>query len=170
MFYPNDCGSKPRFFYVVGELANTVTVYSVAYTQDAIELTEIQTISTLPEDYPDKLAPAAGEIQLSPTKNKDGQHTLYVSNRLDFVFNNGGNSMASYTVDDASGKLELLEIFDARVNNTRHFTIHESGQWLLAGGQVSNDVAVLELDINTGKAGAEVGKFEVDQPVCLTWL
>lgn len=170
VFYPNEAGTESRYLYVVGEVSNTVTVYSVSYADSAMELTEIQTISTLPADYPDKLAPAAGEIQLSPTKNKDGLHTLYVSNRLDFVFNEGTNSMASYTIDDCSGELQLLEIFDVRVNNTRHFTLHESGEWLVAGGVVSNDVVVLDVDVETGKVGEQLSRFEIDQPVCLTWL
>lgn len=169
-FYPPNCAAK--FYYVVGEKSNTVIAYSVLYTDDGLELSELQTLSTLPDDYKDKLAPAAGEIQVSPHAHGNGQHTLYVSNRLDFVYEPGtGNSMAAYTVDKCSGKLELLEIFNAQVNNTRHFTVHPSGKWMVTEGMESGDLAVLEVGKEDGKVGKEaVARFEIDQPACLTWL
>ncbi|KAL1955649.1 hypothetical protein VTO42DRAFT_8194 [Malbranchea cinnamomea] len=167
--------ASSSYYYLVGELSNTVTAFAVSYEKEAdtvsssIKLTEIQRLSTLPDDYPDPLAPAAAEIALSPTTNRDGRHTLYVSNRLDNVFP-GSNSIAAYTVDAADGSLQLLGLFDAAVEHTRHFAIHPSGKWLLTEGMSSNNLVVFELETDTGNIGEKKGTVEVEQPVCLTWL
>ncbi|EER29119.1 hypothetical protein CPC735_068010 [Coccidioides posadasii C735 delta SOWgp] len=163
VFYP--ATDKPKFYYVVGELSNTLTVFSVEYTDKALKLTEIQTISTLPEDHAKDKGPAAGEIILHP----NGKH-LYVSNRLDTVFPHA-NSIASYEIDESSGRLKLLEVFNSGVVNIRHLSIHPSGEWLITEGQDSNNIKSFQLDPNTGKVEKEESSsLLIEKPVCLQWL
>ncbi|KAM5439573.1 hypothetical protein MferCBS31731_004328 [Microsporum ferrugineum] len=151
---------KPKFYYVVGELSNTVTVLSVEYTAETIKLTEVQTMSTLPDGQ----TGAAGELILSPS----GKH-LYASNRLDKIFP-GSSSVASYTIDDMTGKLNLLEIFNGGVENIRHMSIHPSGKWFVTEGQDSNNIKVFTLDPASGKVGTEAkSTVEIQKPVCLQW-
>ncbi|EGD83857.1 hypothetical protein H112_07538 [Trichophyton rubrum D6] len=158
VLYP--AADKPRFYYVVGELSNTVTAMSVEYTVETIKLTEIQTLSTLPDGQ----TGAAGELILSPS----GKH-LYASNRLDKVFP-GSSSVASYTIDQMTGKLKLLEIFNGGVENIRHMSIHPSGKWFVTEGQNSNDIKVFALDPQTGKVTPEAkSTLEIEKPVCLQW-
>lgn len=161
-FYPPE---DPKFYYVVGELSNTVTAYSVETGGEKPKFTQTQVISTLPEKYPEPKVAAAGEIVLAPS----GKH-IYVSNRLDTVFD-GTSSIASYTVDPVKGKLELISIFDGHVDNIRHLNIHPSGEWLVTAGQDSGNIKTFSLDPETGKAGEEsVGTLEYEKPVCVQWL
>ncbi|KAK2875588.1 hypothetical protein FQN49_001593 [Arthroderma sp. PD_2] len=152
---------KPKFYYVVGELSNTVTVFSIQYTKETIKLTEVQTISTLPEGK----TGAAGELILSPS----GKH-MYASNRLDKIFPNS-SSVASYSIDEKSGKLKLLEIFNGGVENIRHMTIHPSGKWFVTEGHDSNTIKVFTLDSKSGKVDTEAkSTVNIEKPVCLQWL
>ncbi|KAF3491400.1 carboxy-cis,cis-muconate cyclase [Arthroderma uncinatum] len=151
---------KPKFYYVVGELSNTVTAFSMEYTNETIKLTEVQTISTLPEGK----TGAAGEIILSPS----GKY-LYVSNRLDKVFPDA-SSVAQYSIDEKSGKLKLLEIFNGGVENIRHMTIHPSGKWFVTEGQDSGTIKVFTLDPESGKVNTEAkSTLNIQKPVCLQW-
>ncbi|EEP81583.1 predicted protein [Uncinocarpus reesii 1704] len=163
VFYPAD--GTPKFFYVVGELSNTVTAFSVEQTDKELNFKEIQSISTLPEKYPNPQGPAAGEVIVHP----NGKF-LYVSNRLDTVFPNA-NSIASYEIDASSGRLKLLEIFNGGVVNIRHFSIHPDGEWMIIEGHNSNSIKSFQLDPKTGKVEKkESSALFLDRPVCLQWL
>ncbi|EFQ98333.1 carboxy-cis,cis-muconate cyclase [Nannizzia gypsea CBS 118893] len=158
VLYP--AADKSKFYYVVGELSNTVTVMSVEYMVDTLKLTEIQTLSTLPDGQKG----AAGELIISPS----GKH-LYASNRLDKIFPNS-SSIASYSIDQMTGKLKLLEIFNGGVENIRHMSIHPSGKWFVAEGQNSNNIKVFSLDPESGKVNIEAkSTLEIEKPVCLQW-
>lgn len=162
VFYP--ATGKAKLFYVVGELSNSVTAFSVEYTNDNLKFTEVQALSTLPDKYPDPKTPAAGELILHP----NGKF-LYASNRLDNVFPNA-NSIASYEVDASTGKLKLLEIFNSGVVNVRHISIHPSGEWLITQGHNSNNIKSFQLDPRTGKAERkESSELKIEKPVCLQW-
>ena len=167
-FYPPT--GEPKFYYLVGEIGNTVTVFSLSYGE-TLDFKEIQSISTLPDDYPhDPDHGAASEIAFTMGEG-DVPPRVYVSNRLDSVFPNE-SSMASYTLDPSTGKLTLLDIFPSGVERVRHFSIHPSGTWLINEGEDSNTIGVLKLDKETGKVvdGDKARVFDMNQPLCLNWL
>ncbi len=80
-----------RFGYVISEMANTVTAFE--YDSSRGELTEIQSISTLPEDF--RGASFTAEVQVHPSGK-----FVYGSNR-------GHDSIAIFAVDPETGKLQL---------------------------------------------------------------
>ncbi|WEW57221.1 hypothetical protein PRK78_002683 [Emydomyces testavorans] len=163
VFYPPT--GKPKFYFLVSELDNTVTVFSVEYGSDALKLAEVQSISTLPANYSKARGPAAGEIVVHPNSKY-----VYVSNRLEAVFPNA-SSIASYEVDASSGHLKLLEIFNSGVMNLRHLSIHPSGKWLITEGQNSNNMKSFKLDPATGKVEQkESSVLTIEKPACLQWL
>lgn len=173
VFYPPT--GEPKYYYLVGEIGNTVTVFALSYDggDGGLDFEEIQTISTLPEDYPhDPDHGAASEIVLIPGAD-DVPPRAYVSNRLDHVFpDSNSSSMASYTIDPGTGKLTLQDIFPAGVERVRHFAIHPSGDWLVSEGEDSNDIGTLKLNKETGKVvdGDKVRLYQMKKPTCLTWL
>jgi 6-phosphogluconolactonase (cycloisomerase 2 family) len=171
VFWPRT--GRARFYYLVGELDNTVTTFKVRYTKAGMQFTQTQTLSTLPAGYNSPNPAYAGEIVLSPSQNH-----IYVSNRLDTVFPDS-NSIAAYGIPDirdgkSTGALSQHEFFPSGVNNTRHFTIHPRGQWILNAGSVSNDIKTWRLDERSGRVltGQSMGGkvFSIEKPVCLTWL
>ncbi|MFD2515791.1 lactonase family protein [Pontibacter locisalis] len=145
-FHPNG-----YYAYIIHELKPIVT----ALCYDSINGTfiEIQTIETVPADY--KGENKCGGIQVSP----DGKY-LYGSNR-------GHNSIVVYAIDEASGKLNLVEYMPSGGKWPREFTIDLTGNILLVANQKSNNIATFRIDKNTGRLHATGYQTEVKKPVFL---
>ncbi|KAA8894552.1 Lactonase, 7-bladed beta-propeller-domain-containing protein [Sphaerosporella brunnea] len=161
----------PLFYYLVGELSNTVTVFAVSYpSSGGLKLTQIQRESTLPlgstttTSAAPNSTPSAAEIAITP-----GGRYVYVSNRNDKVFPDG-HSVAIYSRQATTGLLTSIGWADSGEQTLRHIALDPSGRFLLVEGQDSNEIAVLPVDATTGKLGAAVGKFAVPGgPVCVTF-
>ena len=134
-------GAGPRHFtfnkdgskmYIINELSSTMTVLDVASDGS---LSEIQTISTLPEYWAERNACAA--IQLS----KDGNY-LYGSNR-------GHNSIVTYKVA-ADGRLSLVGFTSDGINWPRNFTLDPSGKYLLVGNERAGNIGLFTIDKASG--------------------
>ncbi len=140
---------KGGFAFVNGEMKSDVT----SFVHDAVNgvLTPIHTLSTLPEGT--KLeSSSSAEIHCHP----NGKF-VYISNR-------GHDSIAVFSIA-ADGKLTLVEIADARVKVPRGFDISPDGQWLIAAGQASNDLALHAVDAETGRLEFKAIIGEVGAPV-----
>ncbi len=124
-------GKDANFVYVINEHGNTVTTFK----RDGGALENLQTLSTLPENYEGKSYTA--EIETHP----NGKF-LYGSNR-------GHDSIAIFKIDEKSGKLESWG--EAPTGAwPRHFTIAPGGDWLLAANQNDSSITVFRLDAATG--------------------
>jgi 6-phosphogluconolactonase len=144
----NPEGSK---FYAINEIDCTIT--SFAWDADSGTLTERETVSTLTAPVPGN---STAEIAFLP-----GGKTLLGSNR-------GHNSLATYAVQ-ADGALKLLG--HAPTGGVpRHFGVHPSGKWVLAGGQNNNAITVLAVDGKSGTLTAQGEPFPVLSPVCIVFL
>lgn len=152
-------GSGPRHFafhpkggfaYANNEMALTVT----AFKHDAATggLTEIQTISTMPEGA-ERKGVSTAEIFTHPNGK-----WLYVSNR-------GHNTIAVFAIG-ADGKLTPVEHVQVPAV-PRGFALSPDGEWLISGGQDSNQIAVFKVDPATGKLKANGQTAEVGSPVCV---
>ena len=140
-----------KFAYANNEMGLSVT----AFARDAASgaLTALETVPTLPEGAP-KAGVSTAEIFCHPTGK-----WLYVSNR-------GHDTIAVYAIG-ADGKLQWIEAAPAQVKVPRGFGIDPSGQWLIAGGQNDNRIAVLKIDTATGKLTATDQSAAVGSPVCV---
>jgi len=155
-------GSGPRHFalhpggkhaWCVNELALTVTGF--AWDAAAGTLTEIETLSTLPADVADRKGFSCAEIAVHPT------------GRFLFASNRGHDSIATYRIDEATGKLSFLGVEPTRAQTPRHFAIAPGGRFLLAAGQASGTVTVFSIDEATGRLGFTGTSVEVPAPVCV---
>lgn len=153
-------GSGPRHFvfhpslaygYVINELNATITAFS--YDEDKGELSEIQTISTLPNSYEDENACA--DIHISP----DGKF-LYGSNR-------GHDSIVVYAIDPISGQLTLVEFASTIGKHPRNFAISPDGDFLLVANRDSNNIVTFHRDSHTGKLSPTGSVLNVSMPVCI---
>ena len=142
-----------RFAYVINEMVSTVTAF--AYDSKAGVLAPIQTITTLPADFNGK-GNSTAEVQVSP----DGK-LLFGSNR-------GHDSIAVFSIDEATGRLTARGHQATGGNTPRNFGVDPTGRFLLAANQNSGTVVVFRI----GKEGlSRIGAaLEVPRPVCVKFL
>ena len=116
---------------------------------------QIQTISTLPEDYSGGNGTA--EVQITP----DGRY-LFASNR-------GHDSIACFQVDAASGILTLIEIEPTGGSAPRNFGIHPNGKFIIAANQNSDSLKVFAIDQASGELEDTGHGAKCPKPVCVTF-
>ena len=143
-----------RFAYVISEMGGTLTVFVDNPEHGA--LNEIQTVSTLPEDFHGKNT--AAEVALLPSGK-----FIYASNR-------GDDSIAVFAVDEASGRLNFVERQSSHGKFPRCFAIDPTGQYLIAANQNSDSAVVFRINARTGKLTWTGQTIEVGQPVCVTFV
>jgi 6-phosphogluconolactonase len=127
-FHPNE-----KWAYCVEELSGTVAAY--AYHDGLMDsLQRIFAYSKKHEVY------SGADIHISP----DGRF-LYASNRLDTE-----NTLAIFSIDQASGRLALLGHQSTLGDHPRNFLIDPSGRFLIVANQVSGNIVVFARDLETG--------------------
>jgi 6-phosphogluconolactonase len=156
-------GSGPRHFtfgidgkhaYVINEMGGTITAF--AYEPASGALTEIQTISTLPDDFTG--FNACAEVRVHPNGG-----FLYGSNR-------GQDSIAVYRIDPAKGTLTFVEREKADIKTPRNFNIDPSGKFCLVANQDGDSVVVFKIDQKTGALDPTGNKISIGKPVCIRFL
>jgi 6-phosphogluconolactonase len=143
-----------KFAYVVNELNSTLTAFS--YEAQAGKLSQIQTVSTLPEYYDGPNL--AAEIALHP----NGKY-LYVSNR-------GNNTVILFNVDGEKGTLTYVEEQGTGGETPRHFGIEPSAKHLAIANQKSNTLLACRIDAGNGRLKPSGVFAECPSPVCVKFL
>lgn len=142
-----------KFAWCVNEL--TLTVTGFAFDPEAGTLTEVQTLSTLPDDVRGRAGFTCAEIAVHPSGR-----FLYASNR-------GHDSIAMYAIDERTGRLEFLGVEPIRASTPRHFAIVPGGKHLCVAGQGSGTVTVFAVDPATGRLTFTGESVKVPAPVCV---
>jgi 6-phosphogluconolactonase len=140
-----------RFAYVLCEMGSLVVAFR--YDSSTGRLTEIQSASTLPDGFAGENNSA--EIVVDP----DGRF-LYASNR-------GHDSVAVFSIDRETGKLERIQIESTQGRTPRNFTIDPIGRHLLVADQDSNRIVLFNRDAQTGKLVFVAKTEDAPSPVCL---
>jgi len=158
-------GSGPRHFaftpdgrhaYLINELAMTMTAFS--YDGEKGVLTEIQTITTLPDGVKAGPGMSTAHVDVHPSGK-----FVYGSNR-------GPDSIVAYAIDAATGKLTLVGHVPSGGKTPRNFGIDPTGQYLLAAHQSTNNVVVHKIDPATGALTPTGSTIEVGAAVCVKFL
>lgn len=139
-----------RHVFVINELSSTLTACS--YDSQRGGLKEIQTVSTLPEDF--KGANTCAELQVHPSGK-----FIYGSNR-------GHDSIAVFAIEPTTGMVKLVQHHSTQGKTPRHFSLDPSATWLIVENQDSNDVVVLRVDVETGRLSPTGISVKVGAPVC----
>jgi len=145
-FHPNG-----KYAYVINELHGTMTAF--AYDSASGRLTEIQTITTLPDGFDG--SNACAEVRVHPSGA-----FLYGSNR-------GHDSIVVYRIDPAKGTLTFVEHERAGVKTPRNFNIDPTGKFCLVANQSAGSVIVFRIDRETGALAPTGHKISVAKPVCI---
>jgi 6-phosphogluconolactonase len=143
-----------RYAYVINELDGTITTF--AYEPASGTLTEIQTITTLPDDFTGRRSCA--EVRVHP----NGKF-LYGSNR-------GHDSIVVYRIDPAKGTLRFVEHERAGIKTPRNFNIDPTGKFCLVANQGADSVIVFKIDQKTGALEPTGHKISIGKPVCIRFL
>jgi 6-phosphogluconolactonase len=147
-FHPNN-----KFLYVNNEMGMSVTAFE--YLGDG-KTKEIQTISTLTR--PATEADTTSEVHVHP------------SGRFLYVANRGADEIASFAIDESTGKLTVIGHTPCGGKVPRHFAIDPSGKWLLVANQDGDNVAVLKIDEKTGALSSTGNAVKMEQPMCVLFL
>jgi len=156
-------GAGPRHFafhpdakhaYVINELDCTMTAFT--YDSASGTLTEVQTVTTLPEGYGG--SNACAEVRVHPSGR-----FLYGSNR-------GHDSIVVYRIDPAQGTLTFVEHETADIKTPRNFNIDPTGRFCLVANQGGDSVAVFRIDQESGVLEPTGHKISVSSPVCIRFL
>lgn len=158
-------GSGPRhlsfhpsgtYAYVINELALTVTVFSRDAKTGA--LTEVQTISTLPAGQAADPSFSTAEVVVHPSGR-----FLYGSNR-------GHDSLVVYAIDEATGKLTLVQHEPTQGSTPRGFGIDPTGRYLLAGNQRSDSLVAFRIDAASGRLTPTGQTLKIGAPVSVVYV
>jgi 6-phosphogluconolactonase len=146
-FHPNG-----KFAYVLNELGLAVTAFR--YDEKAGTLTEIETVTTLPEKMRE-VSSTGSEIRMHPS----GKY-VYTANR-------GHDSIAAFKIDADTGKLKFIEHESIRGSHPRNFNIDPTGKWLLVACRDTNNITVLRIDDATGGLIYTGTTVPSPQPICI---
>lgn len=140
-----------KFAYVINELNSTITAFS--YDEASGVLNELQTVSTLPDDF-------AGE-------NTTAEVVIHPSGRFLYGSNRGHDSIAAFAVNEQTGMLKPIGHFPTNGKTPRNFSIEPTGKFLLVANQHSNNIVVFRIDEGTGKLLLSDTIVRVPTPVCI---
>ena len=153
-------GAGPRHFafhpnrnaaYVINEIGSTITAFAYDETRGA--LTELQTVSTLPEGFTGRSHTA--DIHIAP------------SGRFVYGSNRGHDSIVIFAIDPGTGKLTYIGHEPTQGKVPRNFAIDPTGTFLLAANQNSDTIVSFWLDQQTGRLKPTGHITETPTPVCL---
>jgi 6-phosphogluconolactonase len=137
--------------FCINERNSTLT--ALAYEPDGAVLRELQTVSTLPEDF-------AGQNSCADIHIHPSGRFLYGSNR-------GHNSIAIFAVDAATMRLRALGHASTAGRTPRNFGIDATGTFLLVANQDTDTVVTLRIDQATGALTPTEQIASVPSPVCV---
>jgi 6-phosphogluconolactonase len=139
------------YAYTIEELSGKVSAYKV--NSDG-KLTALQSISSHPAGYKDDIGSAAIKI------SADGKN-VYASNR------GASNTIATFAIDQATGKLKLNGIVASGGKAPRDFNIDPTDHFILAANGGSDNITIFKRNAKTGVPEGSGTQVSIPQPVCV---
>jgi 6-phosphogluconolactonase len=146
-FHPNG-----RYAYVNGEADMTITAF--AYDADRGAFTALHHVSTLPAGASRERVSTA-QILVAPSGK-----AVYVSNR-------GHDSIAIFTIDEATGRVTPAGHVPTGGQTPRNFVIDPAGRFLYAANQNSDTIVCFAIDPASGALTPTDQVTAVGAPVCV---
>jgi 6-phosphogluconolactonase (cycloisomerase 2 family) len=153
---PRHLAFHPRgpYAYVVNELDSTVTAYRFDALSGALEAFQI--LPSLPDTF-------TGNSRASEIVIDASGLTLYASNR-------GLDSIATFRIDPATGRLTFLEVVASQGTTPRFIALSPDGGTLFVLNEDSDSIVSFEVDGATGRLGQAGGRTSCGSPVCMIFL
>jgi 6-phosphogluconolactonase len=148
-FHPN-----ARFAYQCNEINSTVTTF--AYDPATGRLDELEVQTTLPAGFSERNSTA--EIHVAP------------SGRFVYVSNRGHNSIAIFSIDQATGKLTSVGWEPTQGRQPRYFGISPDGGLLYAANQATDTIVTFRVDRERGTLTPTGQVIETGSPVSIVFV
>jgi 6-phosphogluconolactonase len=148
-FHPNG-----KYGYLLNEL--TMTLDALEFDADKGTFKQIASVNTKPD------GPQNGESTAEVCVHPSGKF-VYASNR-------GHHSISAFSIDQATGKHERIQVAQGGIKTPRNFVIDPSGRFLLVANQDSDSVISFAIDQTTGKLSPTDQSVTVGTPVCLRFV
>jgi len=145
------------YFYLVSELANTITGYEVLYhANKTLGFSEMFIMPIHGDNRTLANTTAVAEIHVTPDEK-----FLIVSSRWEYSMNITNfdhtnttkilsDPLINYAIDNKTGRLKKIQEFAAGGAGPRGFSINGDGNLLAVGLQGDGRVVVIERDVRTG--------------------
>jgi 6-phosphogluconolactonase len=140
-----------RHFYVIDEMAGTITAY--LYDSPRGALSHLDSQSTLPPEF--------------TGLNTTAEVCVHPNGRFVYGSNRGHDSLAVFERDPATGLLSRVEIVPCGGKHPRHFSLSPDGAWLVCANMNSDSLTVFRVDAATGRLTRVPGSARVSMPVCV---
>lgn len=153
-------GSGPRHLsfhpsgklaFVINELANTLTTLTVDGESGAMKIAS--SVPTLPKGF--------------DGKNTTAEVVVHPNGRFVYGSNRGHDSIAVFSLDQASGELTPRGFAKDNIDEPRNFRIDPTGKYLLVGNQNADSIVVYAIDQETGDLSPTDATIEIPTPVCV---
>lgn len=151
-------GTDAQSIFVVNELDHSVSIFH--WTAAEGKLAPVQVVAGRPDGLSAEGLTSA-EIRVHP----DGKF-LYSSTRD--LTDQGRDFITVFERKD-DGEWSAIQHAPAGVKTPRNFALSPDGQWLLTGGQKSNDIQVHRIDPETGKLSRTGEPVACPAPVCFVF-
>ncbi|KAK3686116.1 Lactonase, 7-bladed beta-propeller-domain-containing protein [Podospora appendiculata] len=152
---PKSGSTDGAMLYIVNELGNSVSAWKASYPSGGcLTLAKTQTVSAYP----------AGKSAPSGSKSAEvhvAGNFVYAVNRNDKSFGSTSDSVATYSIDPASGAIAFIEATNAYTYYPRTFQINKAGDLVAFGGQTSSTVAIVQRNVTSGRLGAQIANLLV---------
>ena len=150
---PRHSSFHPRlpYVFVVNERQSSLSCYR--YDANTADISLVQTIPTIPPAYAMNNSPA--DVHVHPNGT-----FVYSSNR-------GHNSITIFRIDEASGRMTLVDIVSTQGSTPRGFNFEPSGRFLFAANQGTGSIMTFAVDGESGKLTPTGAKVDVPRPVCV---
>jgi 6-phosphogluconolactonase len=150
---PRHSSFHPRlpYVFVVNERQSSLSSYR--YDAGTADISLVQTVPTIPADYTRNNSPA--DVHVHPNGT-----FVYSSNR-------GHDSIAIFRIDEASGRMTLVDIVSTQGATPRGFNFEPGGRFLFSANQGTGNIVTFAVDPESGKLTATGAKVEMPRPVCV---
>jgi 6-phosphogluconolactonase len=144
--------SSKQLVYVLEELVGKVSVHHFSkHNVSLVQTIDSDTTSALPDK-------GSADIHMS----EDGKF-LYTSNR------GKANYISIYSID-SDGRLTMIGTQPVLGAQPRNFTIDNTGNYLLAANQGTDNVVIFKRDPTTGLLSATDNQLNIPKPVCVKMM
>ncbi|MCG6158391.1 lactonase family protein [Rubinisphaera margarita] len=139
--------------YCINELDSTISVLQL--NPKSGELSELQTVSTLPENF--------------SGNNTTAEVVVHPSGKFVYGSNRGHESTAVFQVDTKTGKLSFVEREPTQGNHPRFVGLDRTGSVYLAANMQSNNIVSFRVNPDSGKLDPAGHTLEVQRPMCIVF-
>jgi 6-phosphogluconolactonase len=151
-----------KFGYSLKEMSGRVAVF--AWNPASGSLTHVQDANTLAANFIG--ANDSAEIEIHPSGR-----FLYESNRRFRGANlYGPDTIGVFAIEPSSGSLREVEQVSPGGSMPRSFAIDPSGAYLFSANQLTGNVALFQVDSNSGRLTPTKSELKIDVPVCIKFV